>query len=116
MSNPSNSLRITGKNVLGKRAGTGGLDSGPLPSNYDAQVENYVGLKPGTFSKIEQEAVARKKRPLLEELRDRLHLRREQISGTIPELSQSITTDQPAPVAETPQTTTLEGPSGQGRV
>ncbi len=111
MSNPSNSLRTTGKNVLGKRAGTGGLDSGPLPSNYDAQVENYVGLKPGTFSKIEQEAVARKKRPLLEELRDRLHLRREQISET-PVLERPST-----PLAETPQTTTtIEGPSGQGRL
>lgn len=118
MSNSSTSPRITGRNVLGKTPGTGGLDSGPLPEDYDAQVEQYAGLKPGTFSRIEQEAVARKKRPLLEALRDRLHLRKEQIGGTTTlESPQSMTTDQSAPLAENAQTTTtVEGPSGQGRV
>lgn len=103
--------RSVGKNVLGKRSGTGGLDSGPLPTDYDAQVERYVGLKPGTYSRIEQEAEARKKRPILEALRDRLHLRREQISET------PIIERPSAPLAEIPQTTTtIEGPSGQGRL
>ena len=101
--------RIVGRNALGKRSGTGGLDSGPLPPNYEAQVEQYVGLKSGTFARIEQEAVARKKKPLLESLRDRLHSRREQLSGTTSIEQQST------PITETTQTPTLEGPSGQGR-
>ena len=110
MANSPTGNRTGGSSTTNRTPGTSDFDY-RLPRGYDAQVEQYVGLEPGTFSRIEQEAVARKKRPLLEALRDRLHLRREQIGGTTNIEQQST------PIAETPQTTTtVEGPSGQGRV